>query len=48
MLTRKNALPSAIQDRLEDNAASIEEIRFFGGPVAIAKSVWAEASAAVD
>ena len=48
MLTRKNALPSAIQDRLEDNAGSIDEIRFLGGPVAIAKSVWAEASAAVD
>lgn len=48
MLTRKNALPSAIKDRLEDNASSVEEIRFLGGPIAVAKSVWAEASAAVD
>lgn len=48
MLTRKNSLPAAVKTRLTANASAIEEIRFLGGPNAVAKSVWAEASAAVD
>lgn len=48
LLTRKNALPSAVIDRLSDNASVIEEVRVFGGPYAVAKTVWEDVSAAVD
>lgn len=48
MLTRKNSLPPVIAGRITSNAGDIEEIRFLGGPNAVAKTVWADASEAVD
>jgi len=48
LLTRKNALPPAVTNRLSDNASAIQEVRVLGGPYAIAKTIWEDVSAAVD